>query len=172
MDGHELAYFLTAVIPAGLLIVMMILGDIEFDFGLDLGIGDIHLFSDAGPLGVKAILAFVSGFGLGGLIAENQDWSIGSILSGFLFAIGLYLIVLAFMRFVYSQRSNSLKTGNLVGQAATVTTQIPKGKPGEITTIDPDTGSAVNLIARSVKSSSPGTQVTIVQVRGGTAYVE
>jgi len=167
----EWGYFLVAVIPAGFLIVLMVIGDIDFDFGLDLF--EISIFSDAGPLGLKAILAFVSGFGLGGLIAENQDWGIGPIISGFIFAVLLYLVILIFMRFVYSQRSNTLKHAtNLIGQSATVTTQIPKGKPGEISVIDPETGSTINLTARSVKTVTRGSQVLIMQIRGGTAYVE
>ncbi len=173
MEGSELFYFLTAVIPAGLLIILMFIGDIEFDFGLDIGLGDFHLFSDAGPLGVKAILAFISGFGLGGLIAEDQNWSLSPIISGFIFAIVLYLIVVLFMRLVYSQRSNTLKSStNLVGQAATVTTLIPHDKPGEVSTVDPETGSTINLTARSFRPIPRGAEVKITAIRSGTAYVE
>jgi len=173
MEGSELIYFLTAIIPAGLLILLMLIGDIDLDFGMDIGLGDFHLFSDTGPLGVKAILAFVSGFGLGGLTAESQNWGISPTISGLIFAIILYLGVIAFMRIIYSQRSNTLKSSNtLIGQSATVTVQIPTGQPGEITTRDPETGLTVNMTARCILAKERGTKVKIISVDAGTALVE
>lgn len=171
--GDELIYFLMAVIPSSLLIVLMLLGGIDLDFGFDIGMGDFQLFSDAGPLGLKALLAFVAGFGLGGFLSESEGWAGGSIVWGFIFAFLLYIGVILFMRIIYGQRSNTLKLdSNLIGQSCTVTTPIAKGKPGEISTIDSMTGSTVHLTARCFRPLAPGSKVHITQVQGGTAYVE
>ena len=163
-----------AVSPAILLTILMIIGDFDIEFDITDGHFDVGHSHGVGPLGVKVLLAFTSGFGLGGYLAHSFDWSINPILCGLLFAIPSYLIVFIFMRIMYSQRGNSqVIATNVVGQKARVVNIIHPNSVGEIIVKDPNVETEIYMPATgNDKVIEKDTIVTVESVEGGTAKVK
>jgi len=171
----ETIFFWMAVSPAVLLTFFMILGDFDIDFDISSGHFDIGSGHGAGPLGLKAILAFTSGFGLGGYLAHYFEWGINPILCGLAFSIPSYLIVFIGMRLLYSQRGNSqVDSKNVVGQKARVVNIIHPKSVGEILVEDPNVKTSLYMpaVCDDKKSIEKDSIVTVESVEGGTARVK
>jgi len=168
----ETVFFWMAVSPACILTLLLIIGDFDIEFDVmhgDFNIGESH---GVGPLGMKLILSFTSGFGLGGYLAYYFDWGIHPILSGLLFAIPVYSIVFLGMRFLYSQRANTLiNSKNVIGQTARVVHQIPSNGVGEIVAEDPTVGRSIYLPAVGTQAIGKDSIVIVDSIEGGTARV-
>lgn len=167
-----------AVGAVGLLFLLLMLfvgevfgGDHDMDHALDHD-GDLG----GGPsfLSARIIAAFMTAFGVGGVVARYYDVSHplasgAGVASGFVMA-GL---VYQFARILYSQQASSeLRMAGLVGQRGEVTIGIPENGVGQVTVTAG--GERTTHIARSVdgRAIAPGAEVVIGVLRGDSVIVE
>lgn len=172
----ETIYFVIAVAPAPPLVLMLLLGIGEWDFDFGDGDADSGFFGGPSPIGLKLLCAFISGFGLGGLIDMTYDWPMPDFVWGLIFAFALYFVVYAMMFILHVQSSNTqTDESSLIGMKGVLTGAISESGAGEIQLKDPKTGNDVILIARSLKEGqtfSKGARVSISSIAVGVAYVE
>jgi membrane protein implicated in regulation of membrane protease activity len=164
-----------AVGAAGLflLLVMLVGGDV---FGGD---GHDHAFdadadsSGPGFLSTRVIAAFMTAFGVGGVVGRYYGLShpassgVG-VVSGFLMAAVVY----QFAKFLFSQQASSeLRIAGLMGQHGEITVAIPDNAVGEV--IIAFGGERTAHIARSADGAAiaAGTEVVITGLRGQSVVV-
>ena len=188
MDAATLYATITIVTSLILLVMVLVGGETELDTDVDID-ADVDLDMDAdvdadvevaaagpGHFGLKLILGFIIGFGLGGFLAEHNDWSVPSVLCGLIGGVCIYTIEFQLLKLLYAQQANTqTRASSVVGQTATVTHAIGPGGTGEIKAVTPQTGQSLFLRARAVdaeKAYAVGDQVTIKSVGTGLAQVE
>jgi membrane protein implicated in regulation of membrane protease activity len=173
LEAGVLVY--AAVGAAGLLflLVMLVGGDM---FGGD---GHDHAFDQdadsGGPgfLSARVIAAFMTAFGVGGVVGRYYELSHpASSGVGVAAGFGMAAIVYQFAKFLYSQQASSeLRIAGLVGQHGEVTISIPDNAVGEV--IVAAGGERTAHIARSADGAAiaVGTEVVITSLRGQSVVV-
>lgn len=144
----------------------------------DVEIGDHDGISSgengASLLSLRNLFLFGIGFGASGLIATHLGYSliwssvIGIVFGGFVAFIGFWF----YQTISRQQATTNTDTRNLIGKRATVTTHIPIGRFGQVTTQD-EHGSTVYLTAHADGNISfeQGTSVIIIEASGNTVTV-
>ena len=197
--GAEMIYAVMTIATSLILLVMVLLGgdadvdadvDVDVDVGLDMDVDadmDMDVDADAdldvggeigGPgfFGLKLLLGFVIGFGLGGFLAVNNGWPIPHYLVGLAGGLCIYTLEFQLLKLLYSQQANSQsRASSIVGLTGIVSHPIGKGGTGEIKTVMPGTGNSLYLRARAVDAEAEiaeGAEVRIKSVSTGLARVE
>ena len=159
------------------LLAMLFVGEIfggDHDGHLDVGHADADHGAGPSLLSARIIGAFLTAFGVGGVIARYYGLS-HPLSSGIGVVSGVILagIVYQFAKLLYSQQASSeVRMAGLVGQGAEVTIGIPKGGVGQITlTVG---GERSTHIARSADGQviAPGAAVVIAALSGDSVLVE
>ncbi len=139
----------------------------------DAGHGDLG--HDSGPsiFSARIMAAFLTAFGVGGVVARYYDLShpaasgVGIIAGGVMSGL-----VYQFARVLYSQQASSeVRMAGLVGKSGEVTVPIPEGGVGQITvTVG---GERTTHIARSSdgRAIPTGREVVITAMRGDSIVV-
>ena len=195
----EMIYAIITISTSLILVVMVLLGgeadvdaDVDVDADLDMG-GDIDMDMDAdieadleadvdveaggpGHFGLKLVLGFVIGFGLGGFLAVKYNWPLPHYLAGLAGGLCVYTLEYQLLKMLYRQQANTQVSGaSLAGTKAIVTHRIAPGQIGEIRAVAPGTAQSIYLRARGVdidKEFADGTEVTVKSVATGLARVE
>jgi membrane protein implicated in regulation of membrane protease activity len=159
------------------------MGGHDIGGGYDIQPGGVHDLGGAyhgqgeiglNPVSPMTILAFVGGFGGGGLIGNSlglPNW--GSVLIalpvGFVLAFSLYYLMLVLNR---SNVSSEARASEIVGVTAEIITPIVEDRTGEIAYIS--RGARYNAPARSIdgKTISKGRPVKVWRMVGSTCYVK
>jgi len=186
VDSLHIIYWSMAGVGTLVVVVLLILGlDHDFDFGGDVDVGfdtDVALdmahdlavaHEGPSPLGLKTIMAFVGGWGWGGLIGlDALKWGVFSLPFGMAVGLALAAVVFYFMRFLYAQEATStIGVAHMVGQPGVVLTTIPSGGTGEIRLNVQ--GTSLKCLARSESEEAvpAGATVSVVEEVGGTLLV-
>ena len=196
----EMIYAVMTIATSLVLLIMVLLGgdadvdadvDVDVDVGLDLDVDadmDMDVDADAGLdvgadvggpgfFGLKLLLGFVIGFGLGGFLALHNKWAFPPhYLSGLIGGLCIYTLEFQLLKLLYSQQANSQsRASSIVGHTAIVSHPIAKGGTGEIKAVMPATGNSLYLRARAVDAEAEiaeGSEVKIKSVSTGLARVE
>lgn len=160
------------------LLSMLFLGDIfhaDHDVHVEVG-GHAGMEHGDGPsiLSSRVIGAFLTAFGVGGVIARYQGLSHPAA-SGIGVATGIVMagIVYQFAKILYAQQASSeVRMTSLVGQPAEVSVGIPRGGVGQVTLTMG--GERSTHIARGAagQSIALGTGVVITALSGDSVLVE
>lgn len=149
----------------------------DFDMhGIELQAGEIP-GDGPGMLGLRLILAFIIGFGVGGYIGWYYNipyiphWALG-LVGGII----TYTIVYQLLKMLFRLQANTLISNQrMVGTEGIVTSEILSGSVGEIKVVDPKTGQSLYMRAMSESAGQgykKGHKVTVVSVTGGLAKVQ
>jgi hypothetical protein len=136
--------------------------------------GDLDAHGSPSPLGIRVVAAFITFFGVGGIIGQYLEW--GHPASSSLgIALGLMAgtLVHRFAVLLYRQQADShLSMNDLVRHLAQVTVAIPENGVGEVSLRLGAEQTA--QLARSVDGSAipSGGEVVITAVRGGQVLVK
>jgi membrane protein implicated in regulation of membrane protease activity len=160
------------------LLIMLFVGEI-FGGDHDVHAGDVGGHAEAehgaGPsvLSARVIAAFLTAFGVGGVIARyyNLSHPVSSAI-GIASGIVVATLVYQFAKLLYSQQASSeVQITSLLGQTAEVTIGIPEGGVGQVTlTVR---GERSTHIARPADGHPipPGAEVVITALRGDSLVV-
>jgi membrane protein implicated in regulation of membrane protease activity len=171
-----LIYAAIAAVGFLLLLLMLVAGEFLGD-GHDLGVHDGA--ADHGDVGgpsvfsVRVMSAFVTAFGIGGLVARYYGLSHPAA-SGVGAMVGLVMAgaVYQFGKFLFSQQASSeVRTATLIGRSGEVTVAISENGLGQITmTVG---GERTDHIARSDDGHAipRGAEVTVTGMRGDSLVV-
>ena len=162
-----LFFLVIALVASGFLaiqILMMIFGfDMDFDSDIDVDASD-----GGGFLSIRSLTAFFGGFGWGGLVGIQNDWSGGASIA-FGTGIGLAFFVIAGFLFMQARKLSS--SGNVdyttsIGATGTVYVAIPSNRTGngKIEINASGRMSIVNALSDSETPLPPKTQVRVTQV--------
>ena len=193
----RLCYWVMGAVGTLVVIALLVLGadsdidaDTDVDVGHDLDLGhDIDLHGDTdlghahdiaeaqgapGPVSIRTGMAFMGGWGWGGLIGlDGFGWKLLSLPFGALVGFAMAAIVFYFMRFLFAQEATStVSAAHLIGQSGVVLTAIPVGGMGEVRINV--RGTAVKSLARASDPESEvvaGATVRVVEQVGGTLVV-
>jgi membrane protein implicated in regulation of membrane protease activity len=169
-----LVYAAVGAVGLLFLLVMLVVGDV---FGGDHDAGGFDHDGDAGGgpgfLSARVIAAFMTAFGVGGVVGRYYGLSHPAS-SGVGVAAGFAMagVVYQFARFLYSQQASSeLRITRLIGLHAEVTVSIPPNAVGEI--IVTAGGERTAHIARSNDGGAiaAGTEVVITSLLGQSVVV-
>ena len=168
-----LIYAGIALVGFVFLLVMLFVGEL---FGGDHDLVGHDVAGDFGGPSVfssRIMAAFVTAFGVGGVVARYYDLSHPAA-SGVGIASGAVMagIVYQFARILYSQQASSeLQMTRLVGQTAEVSVAIPANGVGQISLSI--SGERTEHLARSKTGQAlpRGTEVTITELRGDSVVV-
>lgn len=182
MDTLHIIYWSMAGVGTLVVVALLILGlDHDIDFGLD---ADVDVALDAAhdlagihegpsPLGLKTMMAFIGGWGWGGLIGlDTLKWGLFSLPFGMAVGFALAAVVFYFMRFLYHQEATStVGIAHMVGQEGVVLTAIPPRGTGEVRLNV--RGTSIKCLARSESEEvvPAGATVSVVEEVGGTLLV-
>jgi membrane protein implicated in regulation of membrane protease activity len=174
-----LIYGTIAVVGFILLLSMLLIGEI-FGADHDVGAHDAHVghidADHGGPsiFSVRIMAAFVTAFGVGGLVARYYDFPHPAASGvGTLCGLALAGIVYQFARYLYSQQASSgVRMNSLVGLAAEVSVAIPEHGIGQVTTTYG--GERSEHLARGVdgRAVQRGAGVVITELRGDAVIVK
>ena len=184
MDSLHIIYWSMAGVGTLLTLAMLVLGaghdiggGVHLEIGHDLSVGQGHDLGhgDGGPsvFSLTVIMAFVGGWGWGGLIGVDAfHWGPLSLPGGM--AVGLFMAACVFysMKFLYAQEATStVGEAHLVGQEGVVLTSIPAGGTGEVRMNV--RGTTIKCLARSESGEEvpAGATVRVAQEIGGTLVV-
>ena len=175
-------FFMITFTALALLSVSLLFGgdhdvdhDMDHDLDHDVGHDTDHGGSDnMSFLSVRVLLMFVSGFGAGGYFAARNDygivassfWGIGA---GFVMAAIGYVVLNYFYR---HQASSSVRTKDVIGKEAVVTTSILPGGTGEVACWVGDRQEYFPAQARSNQNIPTKTKVTVEDAMGVVLIVE
>jgi membrane protein implicated in regulation of membrane protease activity len=162
----------TAFVIIGALGVTLVVVSLLFGDFLD-GMFESASFDVAdGWLSTPVLGAFLAAFGFAGaLLLRGLELSIlGASAGGLLAGVLLGGVTLTLVRALMNMPTDPTpKTGDLVGQLATVVTRIPDGGLGEIALTA--SGQRMKLSARSDAPIANGTTVVVVDVTSPTSVV-
>jgi membrane protein implicated in regulation of membrane protease activity len=174
-----LIYGTIAAVGFVLLLFMLLLGEI-IGADHDVGAHDVHIghvdADHGGPsiFSVRIMAAFVTAFGVGGLVARYYDFShLAASGVGTLSGLVLAGIVYQFAKYLYSQQASSdVRMNSLIGRAAEVTVAIPEHGIGQVTTTFG--GERSEHLARAVdgRAVQRGAGVVITELRGDAVIVK
>ena len=147
-------------------------------FGGDHGLGDalnldaIGLGDADGGFGCMIIAAFMSVFGVIGLLGTLSGWNLLMTLVAAA-AIGVLMgrLVKAFLRLIMAQQTASISPEDLIGMVARVTIDTPAGKTGEAIM---DSAHVTKFPVRETSGAAlnRGDQVEVVDTNNGILYVK
>lgn len=125
-------------------------------------------------LSVRVLLMFVSGFGAGGYFAARNDYgivasSMWGVSTGFVMAAIGYFVLNYFYR---HQASSSVRTRDVIGKEAIVTTPILPGGTGEVACWVGDRQEYFPAQTKSDQTISTKTKVTVQDAMGVVLIVE
>lgn len=171
--GPEMIYAVMTIATSFILLIMVLLGgDADVDAGVDVGAE----VGGPGYFGLKLLMGFIIGFGLGGFLAVHYAWALPHYLAGMAGGLIIYVLEFQLLKLLYSQQANTQsRASSVVGHTAIVSHPITKGGTGEIKTTIPRTGSSLYLRARAVDPKmefADGTEVRVKSVSTGLARVE
>ena len=187
--GPEMIYAVMTIATSFILLIMVLLGgdaDVDADVDVDADL-DLDMDADAGVdvgaevggpgyFGLKLLMGFIIGFGLGGFLAVKNAWPFPHYLAGLGGGVIIYMLEFQLLKLLYSQQANTQsRASSVVGHTAIVSHPITKGGTGEIKAIMRGTGSSLYLRARAVDAEmevAEGTEVRIKSVSTGLARVE
>jgi membrane protein implicated in regulation of membrane protease activity len=156
------------------LLSMLVFGDIFGDHDVDHDGGFEHGGADAGGpsiLSVRVMAAFLTAFGVGGVVARYYSLSHpASSGVGVVAGIAMAGIVYQFARILYSQQASSeVRMHGLVGATAEVSVAIPEGGLGQISLSTG--GERTDHIARSADGRALRLGTTVVVTALGAQSV-
>lgn len=126
-----------------------------------------------GPVSLRTIMAFVGGWGWGGLIGlDGMGWSMMSLPFGAAIGLVLAAAVFQFMKFLHAQEATTtIGIAHMLGQEGVVLTTIPPGGTGEVRISVRAT--TIKSLARSDSSEEivAGSSIRVVEEIGGTLVV-
>ncbi len=168
-----LIYAGIALVGFVFLLVMLFVGDL---FGHDHDLVGHDVAGDFGGPSVfssRIMAAFVTAFGVGGVVARYYDLSHPAA-SGAGIASGVLMagLVYQFAKILYSQQASSeLQMSRLVGRTAEVSVAIPANGVGQISLSV--AGERTEHVARSKdgRAFPRGSEVTIAALRGDSVVV-
>jgi membrane protein implicated in regulation of membrane protease activity len=181
MEFLPTAYWAMAIIGTLVTLILLFVGG-DHDLGhggLEVGHGEAgghevdHAGEGPGPISVRTILAFMGGWGWGGLLGYNSfGWGILSAPFGLAIGLLMATIVFRFSRFLHNQEATStVSSADLIGREGVVLTGIPANGTGEIRIYAG--GMPLKSLARS-ESGEPvaeGQRIIVVEELGGTLVV-
>jgi membrane protein implicated in regulation of membrane protease activity len=170
-----LVYGTVAAVGFLFLIVMLFVGELA-SLDHDLASPEGGFDGDGGGPSIfsaRIMAAFVTAFGVGGLIGRYNDLSHPAA-SGVGIAAGVVMasVVYQFGKFLYSQQASSgVQMASLVGRTAEVSVAIPVGGVGQVTLTFG--GERTEHIARSAdgEAVTRGAEVVITGLRGDAIVV-
>lgn len=184
MDTLHIIYWTMAGVGTLVTVLMLIFGA-EHEVGghFEVGLGhDVHVEAGhgggeahGGPslLSLTVIMAFVGGWGWGGLIGVDAlHWGLFSLPFGLASGFVLGAVVYYFMAFLYAQEATStVGEAHMLGQEGMVLTAIPAGGTGEVRVNV--RGTTIKSLARAESSEgiAAGANVRVVGEVGGTLVV-
>lgn len=158
-----LPYIFGAITLAGLIYLAfsLFVGDHDFD------IGDTD-----GGFGCLILAAFLSVFGVVGLLGTLSGWNLIMTLVAAV-AIGLLMgrLIRVILRFVMRQQTPPIVAEDLIGTFARVTIDTPAGKTGEAMVEEPHV-SKFPVRETSGVELKRGDQVEVVDFNNGILYVK
>ena len=175
-------YLICATVGGGLLVIQLILMLIGMDDGGDGDLSDFELDEAGvggnlffGHLSMKTVVAFLTFFGLVGLLIETSEWGISPAWgAGIASAAGLvafYVVAVIMIGLHRLQSAGNVDLHDGVGKMATVYLKIPSEKTGagKVT---------VHLQKRSLEvpaitdgeEIATGSQVRIIGITGGSVF--
>jgi membrane protein implicated in regulation of membrane protease activity len=168
-----LIYAAIAAVGFLFLIIMLFIGDL---FGSDhdlVGHEVGHDFGGPSVFSSRIMAAFITAFGVGGVVARYYDLSHPAA-SGVGIAAGAVMagLVYQFAKILYSQQASSeLQMTRLVGRTAEVSVAIPANGVGQISLSV--AGERTEHLARSENglAVSRGTEVKVTALRGDSVVV-
>lgn len=178
----DTVYFYCAVIGGAILVLQTILmfvgGDGDLDLDVDPG-PDADLSDMAQPdsvlfqLSFKTVLAFVTFFGLTGMLGQEQQWtSNNTLLLAIGAGLGAFYMVGLMMRWLISlQRQGNLDLSKAVGTRALVYLRIPaeRGGSGKVTVTVGGRRVVRKAITKGAEIPS-GTEVVIDAMAGADTF--
>jgi membrane protein implicated in regulation of membrane protease activity len=173
-----LIYGTIAAVGFLFLLIMLFVGEL-FGGDHEIGAHDVsveHGDVDSGGPGIlsaRVMAAFVTAFGVGGVVARYYDLSHPAS-SGVGVVSGLVLasVVYQFAKFLFSQQASSdVRMSSLVGQFAEVSVAIPAGGVGQVALTF--SGERSEHVARAADGGAlgRGAQVVITGLRGDGVIV-
>jgi membrane protein implicated in regulation of membrane protease activity len=171
------SYGAIAAVGVLLLLSMLLVGDVfggDHDVSAhDAAVGDVDHSGGPGIFSTRIMAAFLTAFGVGGVIARYYDLSHPAASGvGTLVGVAMSAVVYQFAKLLYSQQASSelLMTG-LVGTAAYVSVAIPAGGLGQVAVSS--RGQSSEHIARSAdgQAVARGVEVVVTGVRGDAVIV-
>ena len=153
------------------LILMLLVGEI-FGGDHELGQGDVDHSGGPGILSIRVIAAFLTAFGVGGVVSQYYGLSHPAS-SGIGVIAGIVMggIVYQFAKLLYGQQaSTDLTMRSLVGAAAVTSVAIPAGGVGQVSLSA--AGELSEHVARSVDGAAIARGIPVVVVElGGDAVI-
>jgi len=126
-----------------------------------------------GPVSLRTIMAFVGGWGWGGLIGlDGMSWGIMSLPFGAAMGFVMAVAVFQFMKFPHAQEATStIGIAHMIGQEGVVLTTIPPAGTGEVRISVRAT--TIKSLARADSSEEivAGSSIRVVEEIGGTLVV-
>ena len=171
-------FFMITFAALALLSVSLLFGhdhDMEHDMDHDVGHDTDHGGAEnMSFLSVRVLLMFVSGFGAGGFFAARSDYG---IVASSLWGIGAGLLMAGLGYFVLNyfyrhQASSSVRTRDVIGKEAVVTTSILSGGTGEVACWVGDRQEYFPAQARSNQDIPTKAKVTVEDAMGVVLIVE
>ncbi len=189
VETLRILYWVMAGVGTLIVVALLVLGgdydvdhDADFDFDHDVDFAadhDVHLEhageaeGGPGPVSLRTIMAFVGGWGWGGLIGlDGIGWGMMSLPFGAAMGLVLALAVFQFMKFLHAQEATStVGIAHMMGQDGVVLTTIPPGGTGEVRINV--RGTTIKSLARADSSEevAAGSSIRVVEEIGGTLVV-
>lgn len=152
--------------------------DIDFDHEVDHDIGGGHDLEggEMGPskFGIKLIMAFLIGFGFGGVLGLKVLGLAGnrSLLLAIPFAFLFYYCAYKILKWIYNQEITShIFSKQMVGNSGIVATAIKPGGTGEIKVKDTRTGKEEYFMAKGKDESETFPKGSTITVTGQVAGI-
>jgi hypothetical protein len=164
-------FYAIAIATSAVLTVQLVL----IVLGVD-GIGDIDdVETGGGPLSVRTVTAFFTGFGWGGVVALESGWSLPASLVASAAVGGVFLLgVFALMRALAGmQHSGTLDYRNAVGNVGSVYLKIPPdmSAPGQVEVMVQGRLRVVQAFTRSDREIANRARVKVVDVADPTTLI-
>ena len=184
VETLRILYWVMAGVGTFIVVALLVLGgDYDVDHDADIAFDhDVHLEhaghageaeGGPGPVSLRTIMAFVGGWGWGGLIGiDGMGWGMMSLPFGAAMGFVLAVAVFQFMKFLHAQEATStVGIAHMVGQDGVVLTSIPPGGTGEVRINV--RGTTIKSLARSDSSEEvvAGSSIRVVEEIGGTLVV-
>lgn len=173
-------YWVMAIVGTVITIVLLFLGGHDFEVGHGVEVGHDfghadggHMDEGPGPISLRTILAFMGGWGWGGLIGWDVfNWGVLSLPFGLVVGLAMAMIIFRFSRFLYRQEATStVAASQLIGQEGVVITAIPEHSTGEVRVYAQ--GMPLKALARAEDNQAiaSGERIIVVEELGGTFVV-
>ena len=192
VETLRVLYWVMAGVGTFIVVALLIFGgDHDVGHGAAAGLGhdaalavdhDVHIEhaghaaeaeGGPGPVSLRTLMAFVGGWGWGGLIGlDGMSWGIMSLPFGAAMGFVMAVAVFQFMKFLHAQEATTtIGIAHMIGQEGVVLTTIPPGGTGEVRISVRAT--TVKSLARADSSEEivAGSSIRVVEEIGGTLVV-